>query len=301
VNTVILCTRNGSTRLPGKATAEVSGKPILQHIVERYQSCRRVDRIVVATTTDPTDDAVAELCSDLAYLCYRGSVDDVVCRMSKALERYAPEARYVFRGLGDMPLFDVDLLDWRFDLLERRKADVVWCGLQGEPLPVYGSRESPWSRRAWDRCVAESSGDEREHAGQWIYRNMRQFHVVYTEGPMAEYYAPYRLELDTPNDLAFFRAVYGALYRGPGTPRTLDLLRWLDEYQRIAALNMDVETKTLTEVSWRQRGEGWNCNECGAYNMRAARVKRGKMVTECAGCGAKRIFVARDTLRQQSG
>lgn len=290
MNTIILCARQQSTRLPGKALIKIAGKPILQHIVERYQASTRIDKIIVAS---PRADArIAALCDQVGVDWHGGSENDVVKRMDGALRQYAPSTDYVFRGLGDMPLFDVSLLDWRLDLLRRRDADVVWCGLKGEPWPVYGSRESPWSRRAWDAIVENSEGSDREHAGQWLYNRMRQFRVIYTEGPLDEYYDSVRFELDTSIDLEFFNRIYNALHEGPGTPTTLVVLRWLRTRPDVARINAGVEEKTLTRIGWhKMRGTAWACEVCGAEPMQTGFIKRGKLMTECRGCGAERAFV----------
>jgi spore coat polysaccharide biosynthesis protein SpsF len=300
VNVVILCARMASTRLPGKALAALGGKTVLHHLVDRYRTCRRVERVIVATTRDESDDPIARLCGVIGVPCYRGSINNVVGRMNDALMHHAPAATAVFRGLGDMPLFDTGLLDWRFELLARRKADVIWCGLPDDPFPVYGSRESPWSRSAWDQIVRFSKADELEHAGQCLYRNLARYRVVYTEMLPEEYYRPYRFELDTPDDLALFREIFNALHTGPGTPSTLDALRWLDAHPEAAALNAGVEIKTLTVVDWeKRRGSLWRCSECGAHPLQADTVRavrgsdgrtRRKLVTVCPGCGVERDF-----------
>jgi spore coat polysaccharide biosynthesis protein SpsF len=290
-NTVILCARQSSTRLTGKALVPIRGKPVLQHLVERYQTSDRVHTIVVATSDLSSDDGIEQLCAALDVPCYRGSLNNVVRRMDDALKTHAPDAAYVFRAMGDMILIDIDLLDWRYDLLRRHGADVIWPGLQTDPWPVYGSRESPWSRSAWDRIAAESKGDEMEHPGKFLYSRMREFFVIYTEGLMDEYYSSVRFELDTPDDLVFFRTVFNQLHTGrAGTPRTLDVLRWLETHRDVVELNADVEVKTLTNVSWRRRGVAWACEECGAQPMRTGTIRRGAMMTECPNCGVKRPF-----------
>lgn len=297
MNVVILSARQSSIRLPGKALIAFHGKTVLQHIVERYQTSKRIDEIIVATSLEKEDIAIDLLCEKLSIPCYRGSRDNLVARMNGALQRYAPTANYVFRGLGDMLLVDIGLLDWRFDLLKRRDADVVWTGLKNEPLPVYGSRESPWSRRAWNTIVQKSSGGELEHAGQWLYTHMHSFRVVYVEGPRAEYYSPVRLELDTPDDLRFFERVFAALHTGPGTPTTLTALQWLAECPQVVALNATVEEKSLTRIDWRKRGISWDCvnvidgKKCGAGPLQVDVIRRSKLITTCPACFAERVFV----------
>ena len=291
MNVVILCARMSSSRLPGKALVAVGDRTVLQHLIERYRSCSRVNRVVVATSVDSSDDPIERVCRAIDAPCYRGSLNNVVQRMDKALMSMAPDADYVFRGLGDMLLFDTGLLDWRFDLIARRGADVLWCGQPDDQMPVYGSRESPWSRKAWNAIVKRSDGCDLEHAGQWLYSHLSEFRVLYTEMLRDEYYRPYRLELDTPRDLEFFRAVFSALYSGPGTPSTLDVLRWLEQHPDVARLNISVKEKTLTKIDWRKRGVAWTCPECGAQVMHTSVIRRKKLVTECPRCGAERVFV----------
>jgi predicted RNA-binding Zn-ribbon protein involved in translation (DUF1610 family) len=161
--------------------------------------------------------------------------------------------------------------------------------LQDDPLPVYGARESPWSRKAWDAIARESTGDDKEHAGQWLYKNLHEFRVSYTEMLDEGYYRRYRLELDAPDDLVFFRALFDRL--------TLDALRWLDENPEVAAINRAVETRTLTAWDFSERGATWVCPNCGARPLRTSTVRRGALWTECPRCGASRPFVERGLYR----
>jgi spore coat polysaccharide biosynthesis protein SpsF len=293
MNAVLLCTRQSSTRLPGKGLVEISGRSVLEHVVYRYYECTRVDEVIVCTSDQADDDAIEDEAERLEVPCYRGSLENVVQRMNCALLKFAPDADYVFRGLGDMPLFDVGLLDWRFDLLERHSADVCWIGHRDDPLPVYGSRESPWSRRAWDEIVKQSRGDELEHAGQWLYSHLRDFHVLHIDTLPEEYYQPLRLELDTPADLDFFRQLYDELWYGPGKPSTMDALRWLQRNPDVAQINAKVATKTLTSTNFKRRGSEWVCKECGSPAFTGVAHRKSdyaELETFCQRCGATRTF-----------
>ncbi len=289
-NVAIIPARLSSSRFPRKILETIEGKTVLEHLIMRYRTSKRIDTLIMATSDDPSDDDIEAVCKTWRVPCYRGSLDDVVARMDEALQEFAPDADYVFRALGDMLLVDIPLLDWRFDLLHRHGADVIWTGLYSDPWPVYGSRESPWSRNAWRRIVRESTGNEREHVGQFLYRSMHQFFVVLTEGLRNEYYQDVRFELDTKADLAFFRAVWYDLYGGPGTPSTLDALTLVGRKPELLKLNYNVEEKSLTRVNFRRRGVAWCCEKCGAEPMRTGPINRGEMITECGNCGAKRHF-----------
>ena len=58
---VILQARSGSSRLPGKVLADLSGRPMLAFLVERLKRCSSVDRVILATTDLKEDDALASL------------------------------------------------------------------------------------------------------------------------------------------------------------------------------------------------------------------------------------------------
>ena len=52
----IIQARLGSTRLRGKVLREVLGKPLLQHMIERFQMSSYAKDIIIATTVEKTDD-----------------------------------------------------------------------------------------------------------------------------------------------------------------------------------------------------------------------------------------------------
>ena len=45
--------RMGSKRLPGKVMAEIQGKPMIGHIIDRMKSINSLKNIILATTKDP--------------------------------------------------------------------------------------------------------------------------------------------------------------------------------------------------------------------------------------------------------
>ncbi|MGE3317074.1 MAG: acylneuraminate cytidylyltransferase, partial [Planctomycetaceae bacterium] len=81
----IVQARLGSQRLPGKVLRDVQGKPLLQYALERVREVQRLDRIVVATSTDKGDDALADWCAAFGVDCLRGSLQDVAGRFADVL------------------------------------------------------------------------------------------------------------------------------------------------------------------------------------------------------------------------
>ena len=58
----ILQARMNSTRLRGKVMMKLANKPVLAHIVERLSYCKMIEKIVVATTIEDSDDIVKDYC-----------------------------------------------------------------------------------------------------------------------------------------------------------------------------------------------------------------------------------------------
>ena len=104
----IIQARMGSTRLPGKVLRKLAGRTVLDRVVRAARNSGVLDDLVVATTTDPIDDAVEAECAAIGVACYRGPVDDVLTRFLGVLERH--ESDTIMRFTADCPLLDSRLV-----------------------------------------------------------------------------------------------------------------------------------------------------------------------------------------------
>ena len=80
----IIQARMSSSRLPGKVLLPLVEKPVLAHVIERLSYSRMIEKIVVATSVDSSDDSIADFCHENNISCYRGSLEDVLDRYYKA-------------------------------------------------------------------------------------------------------------------------------------------------------------------------------------------------------------------------
>ena len=118
---VVIQARAGSTRYPGKVLADLRGRPLLAHVIERAQRSRCADGVVVATTTAQRDDAVYDLARALRVGVTRGPEDDVLSRYVLAARDH--NADILVRITGDCPLLDPRLIDRVVRALVRNDAD----------------------------------------------------------------------------------------------------------------------------------------------------------------------------------
>jgi len=105
----ILQARAGSSRLPGKVLKPLLGAPMLARQIERLQRSTRLDQLVVATSDQADDLAIAALCAELDVPCFRGPLDDVLQRFHLAAQPFGPSQ--IVRLTGDCPLADPALID----------------------------------------------------------------------------------------------------------------------------------------------------------------------------------------------
>lgn len=105
----IVQARMTSTRLPGKVLMDLAGSPLLAQELRRLRRACAVDDIVVATTTNSTDDPIAEVARAEGVSVFRGSEDDVLGRYVCAAAH--AKADLIVRITADCPLIDPKVVD----------------------------------------------------------------------------------------------------------------------------------------------------------------------------------------------
>ena len=102
--------RMTSTRLPGKVLMEaLKGISMLEFMIDRLKKTKLIDEIIVATTTNKTDNIIVELCNKLKIKYYRGSENDVLMRVLEAHKLMKTDI--VVELTGDCPLIDPNIID----------------------------------------------------------------------------------------------------------------------------------------------------------------------------------------------
>jgi spore coat polysaccharide biosynthesis protein SpsF (cytidylyltransferase family) len=196
---IVLQARMGSTRLPGKVLAPLGPWSVLEHCVRRLRLSGHP--VVVATTTQGDDDAVAAEAERLGAGVFRGEVSDVLGRYLAAARAFG--LTRVVRATADNPLVDGLAVIRTLTFQERVGADhVVECG-----LPV-GTAVEAVTVDALERASALVEDPyDREHVTSFIRRDPR-FTALRAVAPGALRRPGLRLTVDTADDLAFVREVY---------------------------------------------------------------------------------------------
>jgi spore coat polysaccharide biosynthesis protein SpsF len=209
LNLAILQARMTSSRLPGKVLAPVLGEPMIGRQIERLRRAQRIDKLVVATSTDPSDDPLTDYVQGLGVQVFRGPLDDVLERFRATLARH-PDAKAVVRLTADCPLTDPELIDRVIALHHEAHADYTSNTLGTRTYP-HGLDAEVIAPAALAEAAQQAADPyDREHVTPYIYRRPETYRLagVAREDSLADL----RWTVDLPEDLVFVRDVYAKLY-----------------------------------------------------------------------------------------
>jgi spore coat polysaccharide biosynthesis protein SpsF len=236
----IIQARMGSTRLPGKVVADIHGRPMLWYVVQRTRAAETLDEVVVATTTEPADNVIVAFCREHKVGCFRGSEQDVLDRYYQAARKHDAEA--VVRITSDCPLIDPEVIDRTVRAFLDKQPDYA----SNSVVRTYprGLDTEVMTFRALELAWHEARHPyQRAHVTPYIYENQGQFKILSVTGDQD--HSAYRWTVDTPEDLAFVRAVY-ARCEGEGSLLS-DVMRLLEREPELVEINRSVAQKALHE------------------------------------------------------
>ena len=278
--------RMSSSRLPGKILTDIDGQPMLQRVFVRTSRAATVTETIFATTTDPSDDPVAEYCEFSGIPFTRGSLYDVLDRYYQAASR--SKADVIVRITADCPLIDPALID--------DAVNALWGRFEGMPDPLDEQKQvatpdellfsadfvcnrlpPPWRRtypigldvevctfdaleKAWKNA---KEPQQREHAMPYFYEgvalnriNRRLEYGVSPRGYRVALlhnttdFGDYRWTVDTPEDLEFMLQVYGR-FHGRDDFSWKEVLDLVHNEPQLMQINASVQHKTLKDIDKR--------------------------------------------------
>jgi spore coat polysaccharide biosynthesis protein SpsF len=209
-------------------------------VVRAARDSHVLDDLVVATTTEAADDAVAVECQAIGVACHRGPVDDVLTRFLGVLD--GRDCDTVLRFTADCPLLDPHII---------ALAARVFATADVDYLSTSIARTLP---RGLDIEVVRASvlleldelasAHHRTHVTSYVYAHPQDFDVVgLTLQPDLSHL---RLTLDTEDDWKLIEAVVGHFGDAPTPLRAL--AGWLAERPELVRLNAHVRQKELVQA-----------------------------------------------------
>lgn len=241
----IMQARMTSTRLPGKILKEVIGRPLIMYEIERLKRVPEIDELVVATTTNATDDPVEELCEKNGIGVFRGDEDDVLDRYYQcALHFGATHGDVIARFTADCPLIDTGVASEVF----KKYFSAKKCGelidylcMDHATLP-RGVDTEVFSFDVLEQTWRDGHDPmDREHVTWYMWHSPEIFALETYHHPKP--YGGYRITVDTPEDFELIKYVIEALYPTKPDFTLDDVISFLDAHQEVKHLNDGVKQK----------------------------------------------------------
>lgn len=235
MNLLIVQARMGSSRLPGKVLKKLGDKPILQHVIERIQEAKKVDRMLIATTTSSIDDRIELFGKEKGIPCFRGDENDVLDRYYSAAENVKPKPRVIIRITADCPLHHHEVINFAIDRFQ--SLDVDYFSNSNYPPDVLedGIDTEVFSlealKTAWKNARKAS---EREHVTLYIKEcgkfkcGFEKFHKAYN----------YKLSVDNERDFLAVQSIFEHFYPD-NTFSINDVVALMKERPDIAQMNKE--------------------------------------------------------------
>lgn len=268
----IIQARMSSSRLPGKVLLDIGGQPMLARVVERTRLAQTLDKVVVATTGDPSDDPIAALCDQRGYPCYRGSLHDVLDRYYQSAKAF--DAQVIVRVTADCPLIDPALIDRTVRAFWGQAENSVSYSVISSPESLSNVDKNfpwdfaanrlppPWGRtypigldtevcafQALERAWKEADQPyQREHVMPYLYDHGAFRVLLLNTEPD---YGTMRWTVDTAEDLELVRKIYAHF-----DPRWdfswQEVIELFKRQPSLAQINQQVQHKDFREVDSRR-------------------------------------------------
>jgi len=183
-----LIARLSSSRLPQKNIVPIMGKPMILHMAERVARAGCIDKVIITTSDDPTDDPLEAVAHDSGIECFRGPLDNIMERIAGAAR--AHECNTIVELLGDNPLVHCDLInevvefyrDGGYDYAANVSSDYAVSETEMKLFSI-GVRVQVYSRAAAEQHTGygDYMANEERHPCAYIFDHPDVFKVGYVE------------------------------------------------------------------------------------------------------------------------
>ena len=239
----VLCivqARTTSTRLPGKVLLPIAGVPMIIFQLNRLVKCKRVDELVLATSSNTSDNDLANRVSTYGYKVFRGDLNDVLKRYQQCCLEY--DGDIVVRITGDCPLMDPTLID---ELIGEFQMDdscdyLTNCGDDNNLSVPDGMDIEVFTVQLLKKMNQFATlKSEREHVTPWARKNENKVRWKnYGHRPKRDYY---RLTVDDSIDYYVVKTIAEKLQADNCDFGVDEIITYLKERDNLGRMNINTE------------------------------------------------------------
>lgn len=191
---VIACiiSRTVSTRLPLKVLRNIHDDySMMDYIIQRLKLSKKIDKIVICTSNEPSDDILEDVAIKNNVDIYKGSPDKVIERMIDVGNKYKGDI--LLRVTGDNVFTSYEYIDRQIELLIENNLD--YMRLNGVPI---GASAEVIRYSALAKCYSEMDPSVSEYLMLYMFDPINYKCGILN--PFNEDYSNYTITVDTPED-----------------------------------------------------------------------------------------------------
>ena len=192
----IVQARCSSKRFPNKILKTIYGKPLIYYVILKLLKSKKVSKIIVATSTDKSDDKLVKYLKKIKVQSFRGSLKNVAKRiLDIALLK---KKNFFLRISGDSPLIDHNIIDEAISIFCKNKKYDLVTNTFPRSFPKGQSVEII-KTITLKKNINKMSNYEREHVTKYFYKNSKNFYIKNFKNKLSTRFI--KLAVDNKKDL----------------------------------------------------------------------------------------------------
>ena len=232
----IILARSSSSRLPNKALLKIKGVESIGLLMKRMKKCQRIDKFILATSIENSDDKLADIAQKYEYDVFRGSLEDVSDRLFEAAKYY--DVNHIVRVTGDDILRDETMIEKVIDEHLSYSNDVTLT----KNMP-YGTDTEMFTFETIKTIKNNAIFPENTSYLEWYLQNNRYFSIRYVDSGY-NFDPKLRITLDYPEDLLFFEKIFHEFNVTDCSFTIPDVLKFLHKNPEIQLINNYLSPKS---------------------------------------------------------
>jgi len=230
----VIVSRMTSNRLPGKAIKKICGKEAIVVLINRIKKIKKCDKIILATSTDISDDPLVEIAKREKIEFFRGSLENVALRYFEAAKKYSLDQ--IFRITGDAIFCDEIMLEKALESQISKCSDVTFI----KNMP-YGTAKEVFNFKTIELIAKYAKVKSNTEYLEWFLENKRNFNVGYIKSDY-QFKKDIRLTLDFKEDIEQLNKIYSN-FQGKEHVTLEEAIKYLNKSPKIININKHLIAK----------------------------------------------------------
>ena len=206
----IVQARMNSSRYPEKIMLKIKNRPILDFVINQLNFSKKINKLIIATTTKKIDDIIVNYASKNNINFFRGSEKDVLDRYYQCAKDF--KLTTIVRITSDNPLVDPEIIDMAIQKFTENNYDYI--STEHPPTFPQGYAVEVFSFKALENAWKNAKKlSEREHVTPYIYTNEKKFKLYNITNK--KNLSHIRCTLDRANDFLFLKEIILSIDKQP--------------------------------------------------------------------------------------